>query len=381
MNMMEAMEHAKVLGVNIDADEKTIENAWKKLFAKNHPDRAKNEEDKKKNKEFLHKIDTAKEYLLNLKKNKCENNVFGHLFREREKEKVPPIEVLLELNLEEVYTGVSKTIKYVRKSACKICKCTGTLNQEKLIKCNKCSGRGIQIQKQRMGNGFVSYQTPCDGCRGSGIDPKENKFCDNCHGNKLVDEQVTKNIKVEKGYHDGDQIILENYGHQIIKDKNRGKLVVHIKEKEHDTFKRINNQEYDILYVVKIKFEESLCGFKKNFVHLDKRTCEIIKHDPTTHNEIKIVPNEGLPKKNIPGVNGNLYLCFDVEKPKNITFEQQQQIYKILTGKNIPENYLDYDSELIQLSMFDSSELNIEDSTFDDSEESDVHVQQECSIQ
>ena len=73
----------------------------------------------------------------------------------------------------------------------------------------------------------------------------------------------------------GDTIIFEREAEQV-PDLAKGDLIFTIKQRPHNTFKRVGNNLYITL---QITLEESLLGFKKTIKHLDGRRVDI-KSDP-----------------------------------------------------------------------------------------------------
>ncbi len=78
-------------------------------------------------------------------------------------------------------------------------------------------------------------------------------------------------MQIERGMKDGDEILFEREAEQV-PDMIQGDLVFTIKQKQHNRFKRVN----DNLFVdLSVTLEEALLGFTKRINHLDGHLVEI----------------------------------------------------------------------------------------------------------
>lgn len=74
--------------------------------------------------------------------------------------------VVVEVTLEEVYTGVMKEVTVKRYRACVDCDGKGGSNP---AKCNKCNGVGVTVKTVQLAPGFMTQaQARCDSCDGRG---------------------------------------------------------------------------------------------------------------------------------------------------------------------------------------------------------------------
>ncbi|MEO6463377.1 MAG: DnaJ C-terminal domain-containing protein, partial [Candidatus Eisenbacteria bacterium] len=145
------------------------------------------------------------------------------------------LRVRLKLSLEEVATGVKKTIQVKRKVTCETCEGTGAQKGGKST-CAPCGGRGQvrQVRSSLFGQ-FVNIG-PCPKCHGTGAIIE--KPCLKCRGEGRIVDVSTVTVDVPAGVAEGNYIPLRGLGDAGLNGGPAGDLQVHIEEKEHDVFER-----------------------------------------------------------------------------------------------------------------------------------------------
>ena len=103
---------------------------------------------------------------------------------------------------------------------------------------------------------------------------------------------------------------------------------------DHELFKRKGD---DLYFRKKISLIESLQGFQFNFKSLDDFMVTLKSEGIVRHGDIKMLESYGMPHKDDALSNGNLYIIFDVEMPKQLSQSQLDQLSKILPKKLLPE--------------------------------------------
>ena len=358
-----------ILGLDKNATDVDIKKKWKRLAAKNHPDKLpadKKEEGEKKFKEIneafsvLSDPDKRKKYDM-FGKDGLQggmggmggfdpSDIFGSMFNNQRKKKVnvKPVEVHVSVTLEDLYKGkkFNKSIK--RTSLCKTCKFTGFEDKKKHT-CQKCKGKGVETIVRQMGPGMVAQQQIlCRSCQGSGNDDNNAKKCSVCNGEKRVHENYTIEVEIKQGMSRENGIKIVNQGHEILPENrrdgnSRGDVIIRLNEVEHPIFKRyvsLNGSDmnpYNLLIELDLELVESLCGFVKSFTHLDGRKLCIDESNIIKGDEIRVVVDEGMPYPNSTYKRGCLYIKYNIKYPKELSTENKQQIYKVLTGKQFKE--------------------------------------------
>lgn len=82
-------------------------------------------------------------------------------------------------------------------------------------------------------------------------------------------------------------------------------------EKEHALFKR---KGADLIMEKTLSLTEALCGFCFTITHLDGRVLKVesAPGDIYKHDDIKVIPGEGMPIHGSPFTKGRLFIIFKV---------------------------------------------------------------------
>merc|ERR1711931_54823 len=125
-------------------------------------------------------------------------------------------------------------------------------------------------------------------------------------------------IRVKKGWKQGTRITFPEEGDQG-PNTIPADIVYVLKEKEHDLFKREND---DLIYNAKIPLGKALVGCFVELPTLDGRILSVAINDIVHPNYTKIVYGEGMPKSDGSG-NGNLRIEFDIIFPERLSPEKK----------------------------------------------------------
>lgn len=218
------------------------------------------------------------------------------------------------VSLEDLYVGGREISKKVTRII-KCTKCSGA-GGKNVKKCRECRGTGTKIIIHQMGFMTQQIAAKCNDCDGSGdfVDKKDR--CDGCKGNKTVEEKKEIVIHIDKGMKDGQKVVFRGEGHHL-PDTVQGDIIVLLKEKAHDTFKREHN---DLILNQTISITQALCGFELLIKHLDGRELHV-KHEAGNvmkNGDVKCIANEGMPIHKNPFEKGSMFLKFTVEFPDSI---------------------------------------------------------------
>ena len=112
-------------------------------------------------------------------------------------------------------------------------------------------------------------------------------------------------------------------------------LIVHIREKKHKCFKRVNKN--DLIYTHKINLAQALDSEPVKLKTLDDRIITVSMDEIISPSSIKVVYGEGMPiyqkELSVRDLNikkGNLYIKFDIKFPEYIHPEKKEEIIKLL---------------------------------------------------
>ncbi|MCK4631628.1 MAG: molecular chaperone DnaJ [candidate division Zixibacteria bacterium] len=273
---MSKRDYYEVLGVGRDADEAAVKSAYRKLALKYHPDRNPGNNQAE---ESFKEATEAYEILKDAQKRQAYDQ-FGHaglgqgagfggfggggfdvsdalrafmrdfgsgsIFEEffgmgsggarRQRNRGEDLRIQISPTLEEIATGITKSIKVKRLIRCDTCGGSGVAVGSSKSTCHQCQGAGQVRTVTRTFLGTVQQVQPCNVCRGSGeIIANACRFC---NGDGRVRGSSTVDIKIPPGVASGNYMTLENMGNAASHNGEPGDLIVIFDEKKHDIFTR-----------------------------------------------------------------------------------------------------------------------------------------------
>ena len=153
------------------------------------------------------------------------------------------------------------------------------------------------------------------------------------------EKEVSLDVEVFRGYDKNTVLTFKGLGHQTpgIRDSD---LLVHIKEKKHKCFQRVNKN--DLIYVHKIDLAQALNSEPVRFTTLDGRKLHISVDEIISPSTVKVVPGEGMPifenEINVRDLNakkGDLYIKFDIKFPEYIDPAKKIEITNLLEREEL----------------------------------------------
>lgn len=336
-----------------NATEKEISKAFKKRATKVHPDRPGGNKDK------FQELSNAHDILSDPDKRKLYDkggedavkeghagggdvDIFdllsGRVGGSRKsgggKQKLKDTNHELGITLADIMNGKTSKLAITRDRLCGECNGKGG---EGVATCSACKGRGMVTKMYQMGPGMYSQSTaPCTDCRGEGETVK--KKCRKCNGKKTCKEKKILEVYIDKGVIDKHQYRFSGEADEA-PGYQAGDVVITIKEKPHDTYKR---KQADLAMTLNVTLKEALCGFERVINHLDGKQ-HVIQTDPGMiigSGDVKTVMYAGLPLFRNPALTGNLFVHFDIVFPKSGNLSQQHinMLKQLLPGETKPIN-------------------------------------------
>ena len=184
---------------------------------------------------------------------------FGNMFggggggRRRAAQRGRDLRIVLDLSLEEIDEGVSKTVALKRMDSCGTCSGSGARPGTGKGRCNTCNGSG-QVTRSA---GFFQMASPCPGCSGTG--EVIESPCQSCSGSGRTQTRTEVDIEVPAGVEEGVQLRISGEGDAGPNATPRGDLYCVIREKEHRVFQRSGP---DVLTEVPFAFSQLALGDK-----------------------------------------------------------------------------------------------------------------------
>ena len=245
------------------------------------------------------------------------------------------LETQIELSLEEVATGVQKTLEFERQELCTTCRGQGVKPGARLNRCPTCDGQG-RIAQQGFG-GMFRMVTTCPHCRGRGqiVEPKD--VCATCAGSGRTRNRRVVQLKIPAGVHEGQAVRLAGEGEPGEPGAPPGDLLCYVAIRQHPVFTRHQN---DLVCQVPVSFTQAALGAKIEVpvLHSDAsagpaegngqaarptQSAHLDIPGGTQHGEVFKLKASGLPDVR-SGRRGDLIVQVLIEIPRKLTDDQRK---------------------------------------------------------
>lgn len=223
--------------------------------------------------------------------------------------------VTLTVSLEEAARGCTKTISYDRLATCEDCHGTGAADGASEKTCPRCHGTGFVTTVQRSIFGQVQSSSPCPECHGEGtvIDHP----CDMCAGQGRTSTHEKIDIEVPAGIATGRQLRVRGYGEAGLRGASTGDLIVTVQVAEHDRFQRSGD---DLYCEVDVPMAGAAlgCTVEVEGILPDERI-EVEVPAGTQYGDALTVEGRGMPRAGGGGSRGRLVARARVTVPRRMT--------------------------------------------------------------
>lgn len=357
-------DYYEILGINRNASEDEIKQAYRRLAKQYHPDM--NPQDRAGAEEKFKELSEAYEVLMDRNKRQLYDqyghegvsqrfgpggfqwrdfthtedlrDIFGNIFdlgsifeggsifdaifgtprtRQQARTAGGDIRVRIKLSLEEIAEGTSKEITLSRYERCPVCNGKGGKD---VSTCPVCKGSGEQTRRSQSIFGFQSIiRTTCERCRGAGQIMRDR--CPNCGGEGRVREQRTIKVNIPAGVAEGNYIPLRGEGH--FGPEGRGNIFVEIEEKEHPLF---NRQGDDIVVQVPISIATAVLGGEISVPTLNGN--QPMKIPPGTQSGT-VFRRRGAGIKHLGGGRGDELVEVVIHIPKKLSGEEKELFQRL----------------------------------------------------
>lgn len=367
---MTKKDYYEVLGVSKTSDDKEIKSAFRKLAKQYHPDINKDKDAPEKFKE----VQEAYEVLSDPQKRKMYDQyghaafdqngnagfggfnggfssssfgfddidlsdilsgVFGQGFgfsgqnsrSSNRARKGNDVLYKMELNFLEAVYGCTKDLTLDTYEKCDKCNGKGGFSEKT---CSRCHGSGTVTEESRTMFGAFMSKTTCPECSGSG--KTFEKECSECRGKGRIKKRKTLSVKVPAGVDTGHQIRIREKGEAGINGGPNGDVYVEFNVKEHQIFKRDEN---DIYMELPINIVEATLGCKKE-VPLMQGSIVLNIPEGSQNGEKHRIKGKGVPYINSSRV-GDFYIVIKVVIPTKLN-KKQKDLFKELSKTDLDEN-------------------------------------------
>lgn len=238
------------------------------------------------------------------------------------------LQVRIALTLEEVATGVEKTLKIRRQVQCEACEGSGAKSASDVKTCTVCHGSGQVRQATRSILGQFVNITACPNCKGEGR--VVVKPCTVCQGTGRSRGEATVKAKIPAGVASGNYLTIRGEGDAGPKGGPYGDVIVFIEEKGDARFERHGD---DILYTLPISLTQAVLGDEVAIPTLSGQAK--LKIEPGTQSgRLLRMRGRGIPHLNSHG-KGDQLVKLVVWVPKKISKKVKSLFEEISEHKEV----------------------------------------------
>jgi molecular chaperone DnaJ len=335
-----ARDYYEVLGVARTATEEEIKKAYRQLARQHHPDRNPGDKEAETRfKEVQEAYDTLSD-----KEKKSLYDLRGHSgpsmrFRRKPKPGSAPnpgfsyedvvsemfggsvfrgrnIQVRVEVELLEVLTGCTKTIKIKKRKRCMTCSGNGFTG---FTPCSVCAGSGVKLIQDAP----FDLQMACPVCQGSG--KADVTRCGDCLGSgftPMTDKML--NVQIPAGIGNGMAVRIRGEGEEAQKTGTPGDVMVVVLVKEHPIF-RVEGP--NLAVDIPVSYTQVALGGKIDIPTLAEGKVEVDIPAGAQSNTRFRLKGRGLPTP--AGVMGDLVATVKVETPKALDEEYKKVLEQL----------------------------------------------------
>ena len=232
------------------------------------------------------------------------------------------IKVRVRVSLQEVATGVAKTLKMAILDTCERCSGSGSADGAAPASCKTCGGSGEQRQAQRTVFGQFISVVPCRTCRGEGRVIEEP--CPQCHGEGRARSESPIKVEIPPGVTSENFITLRGEGHIGPRGGPRGDVLVLIEVEEDARF--VRNGPH-LQYELPITFSQAALGDETEVPTVDG-TVRLTIPKGIQSGEILRLRGQGLPELH-GRAKGDQLVRIAVWTPERLTPEQEEAIREL----------------------------------------------------
>ncbi len=345
---MAKKDYYEVLGLNQNASESDIKNAFRKLAKQYHPDL--HPDDKEAEQKFK-EANEAYEVLSDPDK-RAKYDQFGHAafdpsagggaggagygfggfsdifeqmfnggFGGSSYQRTGPIpgndlRYSMTITFDEAAFGTQREIQIPREEACPTCKGSGAKPGTQPVKCAACGGSGqVRIQQNTVFGSFATVRT-CDACHGTGKTVPNP--CMDCRGSGRVTKTKRISVSIPAGIDTGRTLNIRGEGEAGFRGGPNGDLYITIQVKPHRLFVR---DGYDLHLNMSIPFTVAALGGEIQ-VPVLKGSVKYMVPEGTQPGTVFRLREQGIKRMN-SNLKGDLLVKVNVEIPRKLNEEQK----------------------------------------------------------
>lgn len=259
------------------------------------------------------------------------SSVFGDFFgqqqsrsRKQRGDQGSDLRLNLQVTLEEIATGVEKTVRIKHYKTCQTCSGSGAEGESAYDTCSECNGTGERRHVTRSVFGQFINVSPCSTCDGTGEILRHR--CSACGGEGRTEGESTVKVTIPAGVRTGNYLTVTGKGHAGRRGGPSGDAIVVLEEIEHEFFHRVDD---DIFYDLIVDFPTASLGGEVEVPTL--QGVSVVKIEPGTQPMTLLsLKGKGIPHLQSRG-RGDQVLRFNIYVPKSLS-SKEKSILKDLAG-------------------------------------------------
>lgn len=339
-------DYYEVLGVARDAEERVIASAYRKLAVRYHPD--SNPDDPEAVERFKECAEAYEVLSDSEKRSRYDRfghagvdgpqgggahfhdvedifEAFGDIFgfsgmggRNRVR-RGRSVQIQVNLDLEEAFSGCSKTVEYDRAKPCQTCHGSGAAPGSSPVLCRRCGGSGAVVQQL----GIMRVKTTCPTCQGAG--QRISEPCVDCGGAGYVAERVKKDVRIPAGVDTGIRVRVAGEGEPSPDGGPPGHLECVVAVREHPLFQR---EGQHLILRIPVTYSQAALGATIDVPTLSGRE-ELTIPAGTQSGQVFPIRGRGMPNPRAASDVGDLLVQAYIEVPTNLTKEQERLLREL----------------------------------------------------
>jgi molecular chaperone DnaJ len=236
------------------------------------------------------------------------------------------LETEVELSLEEVATGIDKTLEFERMDFCDACSGSGARAGTSPQRCATCGGYG-QVETSG-GGGFFRMVRTCPMCRGKGTlltDP-----CPDCRGTGRGRKKRILTVHVPPGVEEGQVVRIRGEGEPGEAGQLRGDLRCYVRVRPHPLLGRSGS---NLVCQVPITYTQAVLGATIEVPTLTGRE-QVLIPPGTQHGDTVTLKGRGLPNMRT-GRKGDQLVQTLIEVPRKFSKRQEELLRELAATEDI----------------------------------------------
>ncbi len=235
----------------------------------------------------------------------------------------PDARIDIDLTLEEVATGVTKTVSVQLLKSCDSCSATGAEPGSSAATCQTCKGTGEVRRAQQSIFGQVVSVAACGTCGGEG--KVISSPCKKCKGEGRTRQAEKISIKVPAGVATDQYMTLRGVGNVGVRGGPKGDVIAVFNVEEDERFERDGE---DLYTEVLVTYPQLVLG-ADIYVPLVGGQTKIKVSSGTQSGHVSHLRGKGLPRVNGGGV-GDMHVRLQLHTPDSLSAEEESLIRQLM---------------------------------------------------